>query len=124
MTTKYWYANNENSVQHYLERLQFTEPLERQWISDPIWNEHFKSDNQMCVSYASFCEYLVTIRGCRDHWRTLQYTEVHPNAMEPEQLHQQQLLVSRLGGGQQPMPNGDNNDDAIGEVGRLLHNTL
>lgn len=91
MTTKYWYADNSTTVNHYLERLQFVEPLERQWIIDPLWTNHFQENNQMCVSYSSFQEYLSMIRLMGvDHWSSLQFSESNPNAVV-----QEQRLVSR-----------------------------
>lgn len=95
MTTKYWYADNANTVNHYLERLQFVEPLERQWITDPLWIGQFQQSNQMCVSYGSFVKYLAVIREMGvDHWRSLQFSECNPNAVV-----QEQRLVSRWSGG-------------------------
>lgn len=82
VTTKYWYADNADTIQHYLERLQFTEPLERQWIRDPVWYENFEQHNQMCVSYGSFLEYLARIREMgNEHWRSLRFCDGNPHAI-------------------------------------------
>lgn len=86
VTTKYWYNDNGNTVHHYLERLQFVEPMERQWVVDPLWNAHFEERNQMCVSYNSFTEYLSMIRSIGvDHWRSLQLSDINPHAVNKEQ---------------------------------------
>lgn len=50
----------------------------------------------MCVSYSSFTEYLAMVRSAGvNHWRTLEYTDKNPNA-----INQDQRSVSRWTGGE------------------------
>ncbi|XP_037920056.1 uncharacterized protein LOC119657284 isoform X2 [Hermetia illucens] len=84
VTTKYWYASNSENLFHFMERLNLTEPVERQWVRDKTWSEHFECPNQMYSSYNSFLEYLEMIRNMgKDHWKTLQCHEGTPNLMHP-----------------------------------------
>lgn len=81
-------------MQHFLERLDFDEPQDREWIIDPLWNNQFQEKNKMCLSYCSFTEYLGMIRMVGvDHWRSLVFSGINPNA-----VCQEQRLVSRWNG--------------------------
>lgn len=80
VTTKYWYASNSENLFHLMERLNLTEPVERQWIKDKTWSENFECPNQMYSCYRSFLEYLDMIRKLgTQHWKTLECYEGSPN---------------------------------------------
>lgn len=65
-----------------MERLNLTEPVERQWVCDKAWTTPFDSPNQMYSFYASFLAYLEMIRNMgKDHWRTLECHEGNPNSV-------------------------------------------
>lgn len=83
VTTKYWYSNNAENIIHYMERLKLTEPLERQWVRDKTWSDHFECPNlKMYSSYHSFLDYLDMIRSMgKEHWKRLQLHEGNPNSL-------------------------------------------
>lgn len=72
-----------------MERLQFVEPLERQWILDPVWINNFQANKQICFSFSAFTEYLAMIRLMgADHWRSIKFSDRNPN-----EVHQEQRMV-------------------------------
>lgn len=65
-----------------MEQLKLAEPIDRQWVRDPIMSINLNHPNLMSNAFNAFLKYLEIIRTMkREHWKSLEFHEGNPNKL-------------------------------------------